>query len=70
MFQIRREQPPLAWLGDHVRIRISLGDSETYYAGILRGLNDDGVLIETDRINVFIPLSSIVSIEKEREGRA
>ena len=70
MFQIRREQPPLAWLGDPVRIRISLGDSETYYAGILRGLHDDGILLETDRINVFIPYPSVVSIEKEREGRA
>lgn len=66
MFHIRREQPFL-WLGESVRIRISLGDSETYYAGILRGLNDAGVLIETEKISAFIPHSSVVSIEKERE---
>ena len=68
MIHVRHTEPPLAWLNDSVRIRISLGDSETYYAGILRGLNEDGVLIETDRIQVYIPRPSVVSIEREREG--
>ena len=57
-------EPPFSWREKTVKIRISVGDAESFYEGTLKELYNDGLLIQTSGIEIFIPRSSIIAIEK------
>ena len=59
------KEPSFIWNGHKVRIRIAVGDSETFYEGILKTSYADGYLISTGKVEVFIPQESVVAIERE-----
>ena len=64
MFPFHKPEPPFSWRGGVVRVRLSLGDSEAYYLGLLKELYNDGLLIQTCDTEIFVPRSTILSIEK------
>lgn len=62
-------EPPFSWRGHKVKVRIALGDAESFYNGTLENIYSDGLLIRRANAEIFVPQSSVVAIEKEINPR-